>query len=355
MKEKHLFIIWSNASYKKDEIIKDLNECFNVLSVSNIKWSKDKFAENLSRLYGQHLPNASFKQKHCGIGPFTLVIIENENPIYVDLNIGNNRGVQSVNKLVYEKKKLYRDWTGGGHKIHATNDKIEFKHDYFLLLGHHKRIDKYPIINTLETDLIGTHGWESVEQFKEALIEYEDYVILRGDINSELLRGYEDLDVMVNSKKDFSYFINSKNKGKKHSIMRHTVDVMDDKIHIDINVIGDGCFCDSWQKKMYDTKKIKDGVYRLDDENDFFMNIYHDYVHKNKEIKMGILVNYLIKNNYMVTEPKDLTVKYNVKKISQLVSSESTSLNRILFNKYSFFREIAYGIKNKIKSTQFGI
>ena len=56
MQEIHLFILWENALYKKQEILKDMQESFDILGMYNITWSKEKFSENLSRFYGTNLP-----------------------------------------------------------------------------------------------------------------------------------------------------------------------------------------------------------------------------------------------------------------------------------------------------------
>ena len=52
--EIHLFIIWSKALNKKKKILSDLVEKFSVQEIYNITWSRDFFAKNLSRFYGQN-------------------------------------------------------------------------------------------------------------------------------------------------------------------------------------------------------------------------------------------------------------------------------------------------------------
>lgn len=345
MKENHLFIIWSNASDKKEIIIEDMINSFKIINVLDITWSQDKFSENLSRLYGQHLPDASFKQKHCGTGTFTLIIVEDEEPKYIDLDIGNNRGIQSVNNLVYKKKKLYREWTGGGHKIHATNDREEFEHDYFLLLGHQDNIVNYPDTESRSIELIGANGWDSFDDFKRALIIYDKYVILRGEVNSSLLSGEEDIDLLVDSALDFSYLINGLNTGKKYSNMRYTTRVMNSMVHMDLNTVGDGCYCDKWQNKMIEKKVNFGGVHKLDSENETYMNMYHNYVHKNKKVEIFDLAEYLNQNGYTVSEPNDVTVGYYTNDLSKLVSYESKSIKRKLFDMFSVIRVKLYAIK----------
>ena len=49
--EMHLFIIWKNGLYKKNEIIQDINDKLEIISIVEIEWSKDLFSSNLTRFY----------------------------------------------------------------------------------------------------------------------------------------------------------------------------------------------------------------------------------------------------------------------------------------------------------------
>lgn len=132
LEEYGLMIIWKNALFCKDKIIKDVKKRFELVNQFEIEWSKDKFAENLSRFYGENLPKNSFKEKHCGNGNFILLILKDKNPIYKFRK--TSKGKKMVNVNFFDSKELYRNWTGS-HMIHATNDVEEFKHDLMLLLG----------------------------------------------------------------------------------------------------------------------------------------------------------------------------------------------------------------------------
>ena len=46
MEEIHLLIIWSKALNKKEQILNDLSQKFNILQIYNITWSDEKFSEN---------------------------------------------------------------------------------------------------------------------------------------------------------------------------------------------------------------------------------------------------------------------------------------------------------------------
>ena len=130
--ELHLFIVWSKAIDSYDNIISDLKIKFDILDVYLVKWNKHLFSSNLSRFYGANLPNGSHKEKHCGRDEFILIIIRDPYPVY-DYRV-TTIGKEKVNAKVFDSKVAYRDMTGGGHKIHATNSLEETSHDLMLLL-----------------------------------------------------------------------------------------------------------------------------------------------------------------------------------------------------------------------------
>jgi len=111
MPETHLFIIWENAQLKKEEILEDIRNSFKIIKIYKIKWSEEYFSDNLSRFYGTNLPNESDKEKHCGRGPFTLIVILDENPIYEERQ--TSKGIKIVNINTFDKKEYYRNLTGG--------------------------------------------------------------------------------------------------------------------------------------------------------------------------------------------------------------------------------------------------
>ena len=131
--ELHLFIVWENATGKRQEILEDIALNFEVVNVYRITWTNKNFSTNMSRFYGKKLPRGSGKERHCGTGPFTLIVVRDYFPKYEDRV--TSRGVESVNTRMFDAKDRYRSWTGGGHKIHATNSSLETSHDMALLLG----------------------------------------------------------------------------------------------------------------------------------------------------------------------------------------------------------------------------
>ena len=82
--ELHLFILWENSHSHVEKIVSDICENFILLNRYEILWDEDTFSNNMTRFYGQKLPNNSFKEQECGKGRFTLVTVVDQSPVYAD-------------------------------------------------------------------------------------------------------------------------------------------------------------------------------------------------------------------------------------------------------------------------------
>lgn len=172
----YLFVLWSNARADQDRILTDLASRFTLLEVVEVVWSTDNtFARNLTRMYGDALPPGSDKETHCGNGPFLAVVVEDMRPRFQIRHTG--RGVKFQNSSVFDARRRYRTWTGGGYRVHASDSASETERNLVLILG--KRTAEFiggrPAADALrrhEADPIGTDGWTSVEQLLLALEVY---------------------------------------------------------------------------------------------------------------------------------------------------------------------------------------
>ena len=171
--ELHLFIIWSRAREKEEQILTDLGREFQILDVLEIAWSPKEFGRNLTRFYGEALPPGSDKEAHCGNGPFLVVVVRDLEPRYELRHLSPGRA-QVVDMRTLEAKERYRLWTGGGHRVHATLEPREFTHDLFLLLArrpsHYDGAEPWSDeVEIVRADLVGAHGWETLDELLTAL------------------------------------------------------------------------------------------------------------------------------------------------------------------------------------------
>lgn len=286
--ELHLLIIWEKARYLQENILNDIKQNLKILECFEIEWSRDYVAKNFTRFYGVKLPNRSFKEKECGCGKFLLVIVWDDTPHYEKRK--TSHGEETVNIRMFDLKTKYRKWTGGGHKIHATNNPQETNHDITLLLGINYN-DYLSVairswdneIKQVKRDLSGTETWKNLEELFYVLNNTVDYVILRGFENlftDNILEKHLDIDLLIEDYKNVVYLLN----GSQICFfpIRPKVKVMiNGKVYIfDLWETKLPYHTYLWHKRMLQYRIMKRGVYCLDIENDFYALIYHCLIHK---------------------------------------------------------------------------
>lgn len=365
MNEVHLFIIWSNAECMREKIIENLGTRFTILGLHRVSWNKENFPGNLTRFYGENLPKNSNKERTCGNGPFTLVVVLDKSPLYrVRMT---SKGIRKVNVNIFDSKEMYRSWTGGGHMIHGTNDFKEVKHDLVLLTGLSVEdyIKKWKNANRVLDDeftaMPGEVSWESPEQLLYVLNETVEYVILRNfdGIFSEVGRSiHGDVDILTNNFEMTLHVLNAQRRHRSKYRVKSIVRIGDGGVYFDIRYVGDNYYCKKWEeeilKKRYITEK---GYYRTDEENFKFSLLYHALVHKKTissdyaEILHGYfmrdvkeespnnfannLCEFLNKKEYLFCEPNDYSVYYN-----KLITGEGMSMKKVVLKiVHKFFRD----------------
>ena len=76
-------IHWDKSRRLENNILVDIETHFIIQNLIEVSWSHEKFSENLSRFYRQHLPSDFNKEKRIGKGEFLLVILEDPIPTYL--------------------------------------------------------------------------------------------------------------------------------------------------------------------------------------------------------------------------------------------------------------------------------
>lgn len=339
--EVHLLIIWGNASKWKSTILEDLSTNVEIKCVYKVTWSDQLFSRNLTRFYGQHLPAGSDKELHIGKLAFHVVIVEDKNPIYA--NRSTTRGECSVNINIFDLKQKYREMTGGGHMIHATNNTHESKHDLWLLF---KKKQEYFIdmsawdgaIIEISNDLLGARGWRDINELFETLNHLTKYVVLR---NFEQLPekyhldNHDDIDLLAESLDDVVYVSNARKAFEEDYRVHYFINIAGVDVPFDFRHLGDGYYHSGFQSKIINEAFCeKDSFYRPSKENYFFSLLYHAILHKknftcdykNRLIKlscdinvhfdgtvscgMRLLSSFFYTNDFSYTRPADLSVIY---------------------------------------------
>lgn len=333
--EYGLFIIWNNARFAEKRILETINNYFDMINIFNVHWSKQNFANNLSRFYGENLPKNSFKERECGIGEFLLIIVKDLNPVYKYRK--TSKGMKLVNINFFDLKEIFRYWTGGGHKIHGTNDIQEFKHDLMLLLGvsiedYLKKYSKSKEIIPLEKDIIGTNGWESLEEVFYVLNETINYVVLRNfeQLPEQYTVGtHGDIDFLCENYYNMKKILNAKEESDLKSRVRNHLVISGEKVFFDLRYIGDDYYCNQWEKVILNNR-VKNNSFFVPNEEDLkYTLLYHALIHKKRissdyieKFKVyfntesvtflrDILKEYMNEKKYYFTNPNDISVFFN--------------------------------------------
>lgn len=355
-KEVHLFIIWEHARTIEQKIISDISKKFRILKIYEVHWSKDKFSENLSRFYGTQLPPNSKKEVHVGTNPFLAIIVEDNNPVY-EVHT-TTKGSKKVNTKLFTSKSEHREWTGGGHKIHASNTTQEADHNLTLLFGKNsedliKSIGAKPSfkIEKWSTDLVGSVGWDSLEQLFYVLNNTIEYVVMR---NFESLpdnyyaKNHGDIDLLVSNYTDAQFIANSKPVFKTKNRVYSTIKIANEKVFFDFRHIDDNYYDRPWEENIIKNRRFINNSFYVPSKIDHFYSLlYHaiiqkpalgeDYIKKLVEQAQSLNINlssssfstdeainllstFLTEKNYAFTQPNDKSVYFHMDNIQKGVN-----------------------------------
>lgn len=350
-KELHLFVIWLNAYGARDRIIRDIQSRFSIKNVYEISWSQELFSCNMSRFYGTKLPPGSDKETRVGRGPFTLVIVEDESPLYGERMVRGGLK-EMVNTNMFDAKMLYRSWTEGPEKItdrvHTTNTPKETSHDLTLLLARNPE-DYYKEmrnaaswngdIKQLNMDLAGADGWPNIKQLFYVLNSILDYVVLRNFEclpNEYHMEKHGDIDILVDNYKEACWVMNAEAVCGETYRVQNEVNVAGEKIRFDLRYVGDNYYDESWEKNILKNRVLDPaGFYKPCAEDYFYTLLYHAIIQKPamsddyrvrlarmaqeldiNGIDKNVLADYMKEMGYNYIKPVDKSVCYNEAVIS---------------------------------------
>lgn len=331
MSEFGLVVVWPKHVQHADAITQVLNDRFTISRHYDVQWSEEILYQNFYRFYGDRLSTKSIKEKTEDNSSFRLVVFKDDNPQYAFRPTA--RGIEKVNTNFFDLKKKFRKQFKTRFGIHGSNDEIETNRDLSLLLG--VNLDDYKKQNDqqwsgsvikINKDVSGARGWDSLEHFFYCINAVEPYLILRG--YDELVQGIEsinDIDFLVADRKKFSLFANAVKMSKGTERTNYQINVKGMDLNIDLSYIGDNYFDQFWQQDCLDKRELHSkGFYIMDPENQYFSLLYHALIHKEEmpnkykdfidlsleELQVK-LYSFMYQRKYRMTEPKDITVKFN--------------------------------------------
>ncbi|MFN3295952.1 glycosyltransferase [Caldimonas sp.] len=287
--EHHLMILWEHARPKQQRIVEDVGRRLQILAAFEITWSPPRVSENFTRFYGQNLPPGSFKEDHCGRGPFLALILRDPQPRYEMRE--TSKGPRLVNVNTFDAKQRYRQWTGGGHRVHATDSQTEARHDVALLFGMPMAalIQRLPKrwngqIAPMPVDLVGAGGWKDLRQLFSVLNETIPYVVLRnfeGFPEAYKSDAHGDIDLLTTSDAEMAYVMNARRVFAQPHRVHYAAFIAGEELRFDFRFVGDGYYEKRWQTEMLERRTLHEGGFFVPCAGDHFYSLlYHALIHK---------------------------------------------------------------------------
>lgn len=361
-RDLHMFVLWEHSAPHWARIVEDLGQRFRIVHLRQITWPAADVDDNFLRLYGS-APLAGgqdatvFRRRQIvGAGTFALIVVEDSEPAYAYDRTFSGK-VEIVNRHIVEAKAIYREWTGGGFRVHSSNSLGEFFRDMTLLVGAHDldqildlmACDPTPV--SVQASLAGAGGWRDLNELFAHLRRATRYVVLRNfeTLPQGLMEGDADIDALCDSPSDLAALANAKVQVDRHGKFACLTMIAGERLPLDVRRPGDGYFDAAWQEAVLADAVEQRGVMVPSAPDSFFTLLYHAKVHKKavKEayrerlrsmaeglglahyrdedlsadaVALDLLGGYMASRGYGVTLPRDLWVGVNGAFVSRLRS-----------------------------------
>jgi hypothetical protein len=279
--EIHLFLVWNRGFEVLDRISQDIALHFPIKDIVEVSWSNELFGRNLTRFYGIGQKHLADKERECGRGNARAFVVQDDQVLYEERP--TTKGVRKVNARIFDARERYREWTGGGFLVHASLSTGEAVHDLRMLLNR-APADYLSRPTILETtvqsrcgDLVGSQGWESMEQLMLALQAVTPSVILfpgRDTGSIPPLGDQQRVTILVGDRWDAVFTLNGRRAGSSNGRIFHEADIGGQPVHFDLRQTGVGYFDPQWEREMLRQREVVDGLALLDPENHLYATLY---------------------------------------------------------------------------------
>ena len=346
MSELHGFALWNKASEHFPMVRDYLDDNFEIMEIHKVTWPSENVSINFNRLYGRDLRSKESRHLQVGDGPFHYFIVKDKCPKYrYHKNVSGK--VELINFNVITAKYFLRDKTADTFKyyIHSSNNAAEYNKDISLIFGEHftAKNKKLKLINEINISMPGANGWGSINEALSFCSKIEKVVLLRGDTRN--LENEDEIDILC---KD-PWFTAGLLNAKKITNDKHKYDFLiklqnGRKIKLDLRCITDKYIPSVWASNIYNEAIASTPMHVIDYHNQYFLNLYHEFIHKiylrkeniksllsirndifleplTKEVEKELLSElrgFLIDKDYFVERPNDPDVNFNFRILPQL-------------------------------------
>lgn len=211
-----------------------------------------------------------------------------------------------------------------------------------------------------------------------------NYLVLRNYENMlspKLFVGsHADVDLLCEKSKDIVKILNAIPTRKDYDEIlgdgiHYSLIIGDERVSFDLRQVGDGYYCDKWEKDLLRRKKRHNCFYVMDDEDYFYTLIYHAILQKrhfSNEYKLrlsqmadslqiqmnrydegcfiSVLENYMRLNDYRFVYSNDILVpnRFHLVNASLIDSNRNLKLKHLLFDAKVSLIETLVSIKHAL-------
>lgn len=127
--------------------------------------------------------------------------------------------------------------------------------------------------------------FDNVEQVINLLNDNNiNYLILRNFENllddQIYVGGHEDIDFLCEDSKTVIEVLGAQSNRKKEDLTHYHIFVGGNRVNLDLRSVGDGYYCEEWQRDMLIHKQKYNGFYIMSDEHYYYSLIYHAIIQK---------------------------------------------------------------------------
>lgn len=332
---KYLVIIWEKARHLEDEILNRMSQQFKILKKFAIQWDENKFHDNIYSFGGGCLVNSNFHEHHKGKGEFLMVLVEDENEKLEYRQTAQDKMI--VNKNVFDFKYGIRaELLNNMCSLHVSNNIKETRHDFALLTGQslldfidNNVLDGETVY--LKQNLPCVDGWKDLKHIFYILNETVDYAVLRnfaGLPDEVIVDEHTDIDILVDDMQNFISVMEGAKLRDNIFKIRVYANIQGAKALFHCKYIGDDYYDRKWQKQILQNRiQNEKKIYIPNDAEYFYSLLYHALYQKTyvsntylpifkdlmQKLNLGqditienlkrIIEQYLISNNYKITQP----------------------------------------------------
>ena len=274
-----LFALWPNARRQEQQVLDDLNARFDILGIYEIEWTPGLVAANYQRFYSDLQLRGVYHANRKGTGKFLAVPVRDPKPDFQQRM--TSKGSRLVNANFLDAKMLYREWSDDLN-VHCSETVTEANRDVTMLLGTNaadtlaRRHEWSGKVVSLQRDITGAHGWDSLNHMFYVLNNAVNYVVLNSDVARtndtqhaiELATDdYYGLHTLLSNR---NYLPLLPEQGCSLPVM-----IAGQKRMIGLRYVGDRFIDPDWMQELLINRKLDEGgYYRADDANHFLVTAY---------------------------------------------------------------------------------